>query len=266
MKLSISNIAWPAEQDQDIYHLMKKYGFSGLEIAPTRIFPEHPYECIQEAGSWKDSIRKDYGFEISSMQSIWYGRTEKIFGSEDERTVLADYTKKAVDFAAAIGCPNLVFGCPKNRNIPETGNIETAAGFFNEIGEYAYSRGCVIALEANPPIYGTNFINTTKEALDLIKAVGSYGFQLNLDTGTMIENAENVSQLSGFEGLIHHVHISEPGLRPLVKRKLYEELAEMLAGIDYSGYVSIEAGKQDNPDNISEMMEYVVRVFNDSFN
>lgn len=54
-----------------------------------------------------------------SMQSIWYGRTEKLFGTEEERNLLLDYTKSAVDFAAAIGCKNLVFGCPKNRCIPE---------------------------------------------------------------------------------------------------------------------------------------------------
>lgn len=38
MKLSISNIGWDAEQDEAVYRLMGAYGFSGLEIAPTRIF------------------------------------------------------------------------------------------------------------------------------------------------------------------------------------------------------------------------------------
>ena len=31
-KLSISNIGWTKEQDQEVYYLMKKYGFSGLEM------------------------------------------------------------------------------------------------------------------------------------------------------------------------------------------------------------------------------------------
>ena len=39
MNLSISNIGWPAELDSQVYALMKKHGYSGLEIAPTRIFP-----------------------------------------------------------------------------------------------------------------------------------------------------------------------------------------------------------------------------------
>ena len=38
------------------------------------------------------------------MQSIWFGRQERLFGSEEEREILIDYTKKAVDFAVAIQC------------------------------------------------------------------------------------------------------------------------------------------------------------------
>ena len=46
MKLSVSNIGWKMEEDEYVYSLMKKYGYSGLEIAPTRIFPEAPYDCL----------------------------------------------------------------------------------------------------------------------------------------------------------------------------------------------------------------------------
>ena len=44
MKLSISNIAWDTSEDKMIYELMQNHGCSGLEIAPTRVFPEHPYD------------------------------------------------------------------------------------------------------------------------------------------------------------------------------------------------------------------------------
>ena len=39
MQLSISNIGWAAENDRQVYGLMKKYGFQGLEIAPYENFP-----------------------------------------------------------------------------------------------------------------------------------------------------------------------------------------------------------------------------------
>ena len=44
MKLSISNIAWSKEDDDKVYGFMRELGYSGLEIAPTRIFEGQPYQ------------------------------------------------------------------------------------------------------------------------------------------------------------------------------------------------------------------------------
>ena len=76
MNLSISNIAWVPEQDTNVYRMMKNYGYSGLEIAPTRIFPENPYGDLDKARLWAEVLKEKEGFQIPSMQSIWYGRTE----------------------------------------------------------------------------------------------------------------------------------------------------------------------------------------------
>ena len=60
MKLSISNIAWKAGQDQTVYKMMQTYGFTGLEIAPTRIFPENPYQDLEAAKEWAKSLTEEY--------------------------------------------------------------------------------------------------------------------------------------------------------------------------------------------------------------
>ena len=261
MKISVSNIGWSPENDEAVYRRMRENGFSGLEIAPTRVIPEAPYDHIPEAVRFAESLRAQYGFCIPSMQSIWFGVQEKVFGTAEEKTRLIAYSKKAVDFAEAIGCRNLVFGCPKNRALPEGADPAEAVGFFREIGDYAAAHHAVIALEANPPIYHTNYINTTPGALQLIREVGSEGFRLNLDTGTMVENGEDVSVLEGSEKWIHHVHISEPGLVPLQERPLHRELAAFLRSFAYEGFVSIEAGRQEDPGVLAGMMEYVACLF-----
>ena len=97
MKLSVSNIAWESGQDERIYQEMKRYGFTGLEIAPTRWFPEAPYEHVREVREHSLRLRERYGFRISSMQSIWFGRTESIWGSDEERSRLKEYTRLALD-------------------------------------------------------------------------------------------------------------------------------------------------------------------------
>ena len=263
MKLAISNIAWTMEQDARMYNLMKRLGYEGLEIAPTRIFPQNPYENLENASKWQQDLAKEYGFCVPSMQSIWFGRQEKIFGSEEEKAMLLSYTKKAIDFAAVIGCKNLVFGCPRNRTVPAGMSAELAIPFFKELGAYAAAKGTVIGMEANPPIYNTNYINDTKSALELIEQIAEKGFLLNLDVGTMICNHEWVEMLEGMASRINHVHISEPGLKPIEKRSLHHELAAFLKENAYSGFVSIEMGKQEvfEESALEEIMCYVKEIF-----
>lgn len=265
MKLSISNIGWAGEFDTQMYALMRRYGFSGLEIAPTRVFGENPYDKIRDAADWSKNLNEKYGLRVSSMQSIWYGRTEKLFDGAEDRRILIDYTKKAIDFAAATGCGNLVFGCPRNRYLPEGANPADAEAFFGELGSYAAEKGTVLAMEANPPIYNTNYINTTKDALELIKEVGSEGFLLNLDVGTMVENRESVSELEGQVFRINHVHISEPGLKQIVKRELHRDLFRLLKKEDYHGWISIELGRQENLDIIEEALKYVSELWGEEY-
>lgn len=264
MKLSISNIAWDAGQDEAVYGMMKQYGYTGLEIAPTRILQNNPYEQLKAAERWAKVLKTNYGFSISSMQSIWHGKQEKIFGSDEERDSLIEYTKKAIDFAEAINCGNLVFGCPGNRVVPEGMPEEDVSSiivpFFRELGLYAHTHNTTIAMEANPPIYHTNYINDTLSAIELVKSVNTSGFRLNLDVGTMIYNQEPAADLKSCVKYINHVHISEPELKPIQKRKLHLELFTILKQEGYSGYVSIEMGKQDNAIVFQTTLKYLEEI------
>lgn len=263
MKLSISNIAWTQEQDKEVYNLMKKNGFSGVEIAPTRVVGENPYDKVDTASKWSQGIRNEYDFSVPSMQSIWYGVEEHIFRSDDERQELIDYTKKAIDFASAINCHNLVFGCPKNRVIYDKKNdYEKGISFFREIGEYALKKGTVIGMEANPDIYGTDYINDTTSAIQLVKDVESKGFLLNLDLGTMINNKESIDVIENEVDLINHVHVSEPFLKPIVEgREIHKEVASLLIKENYQNYVSIEMGRVEDLNTIEEAMKYISDCF-----
>lgn len=261
MKLSISNIAWTAENDAEMYQFLQKSGYQGLEIAPTRIFPEAPYDKLAEAKEWAWKLKEKYGLEIPSMQSIWYGHQEKIFGSKEERNILIDYTKKAVDFAEVIGCKNLVFGNPKNRDTDDVlGNYHTAIEFFREIGNYAFEHHTTIAIEANPVIYNTHFLNTTEQAVEMAYRCGSEGLKVNVDLGTIIYNEEDINYLKQITEYINHLHISEPGLNFIEKRDLHNELFKILREIGYDNYVSIEMGNKGELDTIKNIINYIYGV------
>ena len=263
MKLSISNIAWNAADDAKIYHLMKNYGFDGLEIAPTRILPEMPYDRLEDIKKWYEDLWDAYGFHISSMQSIWYGRKENLFGTDKERELLMAYTKKAIKFARAVECKNLVFGCPRNRYLPEGEEPEKGVRFFKEIGDYASKNSTALAMEANPSIYNTNYINDTPSALELVKTVCSPGFLLNLDVGTMLYNKEQISLPEGTVKFINHVHISERRLNCIQQRNIHRELFSLLKNEHYDGYISIEMEKQDDFAVIESTMGYIRELWDD---
>lgn len=258
MKFSISNIAWSADHDAEMYQFLKDVGFQGLEIAPTRIFPEKPYEHISEAKDWAVVLKSNYGLEIPSMQSIWYGHQEKIFGTKEERQILIDYTKKAVDFAEAIGCHNLVFGNPRNRDTEDVaGNYPTAIDFFREIGDYALEHNAIIAIEANPVIYNTHFLNTTEQAVEMAYKSGSDGVKVNVDLGTIIYNVEDVNYLKQIPEYINHVHISEPGLNLIGHRPDHRLLFDLLKSMKYNRFVSIEMGNKGGLTDVKDTIQYL---------
>lgn len=258
MKLSISNIAWGSESDTIIYDKLKSVGFQGLEIAPTRIFTSQPYTHIEEARVWASQLYENYGLKISSMQSIWYGRQEKIFGDKYDRRVLVSYTKQAILFAEAIKCRNIVFGCPRNRDTDDvSGNLDIAINFFKELGDYALEHNTIVALEANPSIYHTRFMNTTEQAVEMACKSLSKGIKVNVDLGTIIYNDENIQYLRQIAKYVNHVHISEPRLNFIEKRELHYRLFSLLSDMDYQLFVSAEMSNGGDIEKVCQVIEYV---------
>lgn len=224
-----------------------------MEIAPTRIFPQAPYDQLENAAAFAEMMQNNYGLSIPSMQSIWYGRTENIFGFDLDRALMLDYTQKAILFAEAIRCPNLVFGCPKNRNIPGTDSLPIATAFFGAIGQFAYEHHTVIAIEPNPHYYHTNFINTTMEAFDFCKEVNSPGLKVNVDLGTVIHYNETLDFINKHIDLINHIHISEPMLALLEKRSIHGDLKSL----NYNRYFSIEMKNSDDIELVKNTVRYI---------
>jgi len=241
--LAASNIAWPRERDAEMYRFLAENGFTGLEVAPARLFPPGAggiYKRLDEAAAFAETLRGAWGLRVVSMQSIWRGRAERLFGSPEERRALAAHTRDAARFARALGCGSLVFGCPRNRAVPAgmpaEAAAEIAAAFFAEIADAAAEHGAVIALEPNPPIYDTNFVTTTAAAFALCAAVSRPGLKVNVDAGAMLYNHESADIVAGRLDMVSHIHVSEPGLGPVERRPLHRALA----ALPYTGFFSLE--------------------------
>ena len=163
-----------------------------------------------------------------------------------------------MDFAMAAGCKNLVFGCPKNRAIPSEDHLPVARAFFRDLGECARQRGLTISLEPNPPIYSTNFINTTPEAFSFCEEIASQGLKVNIDAGTMIYYREDTQVVQDNIGLVGHIHISEPNLAPLEERPLHRALRALKA---YNLFYSIEMRNPGDIGQVKKAAAYGMGVF-----
>lgn len=257
MKLSISNIAWSAEHDEDMYRFLCAEGFDGLEVAPTRLFAQNPYAHIKQAEEFARKLRTQYRLAVSSVQSLWFGRTENIFASEEDNAFLTAYTMDAIAFARALGSRNLVFGSPKNRNMPSPARLSDADAFFYRIGQAAYERGAVISFEPIPAYYGTNLINTTQEAIAFCRRLNCPGLKINYDLGTAIYNEESLDDLFLNLDLVHHIHISEPMLAAVQPRDIHKQLQVL----KFSGYFSIEMKNLNDIALVKKIALYVRDLF-----
>ncbi|WP_196603716.1 sugar phosphate isomerase/epimerase family protein [Pectinatus haikarae] len=258
MNLAISNIAWSKEDDKIVQPFLQKNGFSGMEIAPTRVFQEDPYNYLDKAILFAQKLKEDYNLSIVSIQSIWYGKTENIFNSTQEREILYSYTKKAIDFAVSMGCDNIVFGCPKNRIIIDKNQYEVAIDFFSRLSEYAHANDVIIAIEANPEIYNTNFLTTTSEVLNFVRDVNMPGLAVNYDLGTVIYNKERLITAKDMK-YVNHIHISEPFLNKISIREIHKKLRLLINDSNYKKYVSIEMKNLNDTDVVKKC---VIDTFN----
>lgn len=254
MQLAISQIGFAKADEPAVYARMRRCGFAGLEGAPTRLAGESdPYSHTDAALAAK----REAGFCIPSLQSIWYGQTGSLFCAADAPR-LAVYTARAAAFAVTLGCPSLVLGCPKQRVMAPGQTARDALPFFARIAADAFAKGTAVSLEANPPVYGTNFCNTSAEAFAFAREVEH--LYVNYDVGTLLTNGESLTPLADYLALVRHIHLSEPGLAPIERRAVHKELAALLRAGGYAGFVSVEMRAQ--PLTVVErVLEYTAEVF-----
>lgn len=251
MKLSMSNIAWAPEERLEAYAILAGAGFTGLEIAPALFFHEAEDPFVPDTASARRARVEaaDAGLVVVSMQSLLFGVAgAALFEGPEARTVFEKGMRRAIALAERFGIPNLVFGSPAQRRVPEGMAMEQAlaeaAEVFRKLGDTAAEAGTRIAIEANPAAYGTNFCTTLDEALAFVDLVDHPAVVPHLDLGAMHMNGDFAgvpARLPALAPRLSHVHVSEPHLvpAPAAAAPLVPVL-EALAAAGYARAVSIE--------------------------
>ncbi len=250
-KLAMSNIAWAPEERLEAYAILAEAGFTGLEIAPGLFFHAADDPFLPDTASARRARVEaaDAGLALVSMQSLLFGVTgAALFKGREARVAFERGMHRAIDLADRFGIPNLVFGSPQLRRVPEGMAMETAleeaVEVFRKLGDAAEAAGTRIAIEANPAAYGTNFCNTLDEALAFVALVDHPAIVPHLDLGAMHMNGNIGSlkaRLPDLAPRLSHVHVSEPHLAPApADAATLAPLLEGLAAAGYARAISIE--------------------------
>ncbi len=257
MKLAISNIAWPVEEQDRFLKLIKKLGCSGVEIAPSLIWPDPVGSTSVERKKFKALI-ESYGLEIPAIQALLFGREDLgLFRDEAAGRKTADYLKGLCRLAADIGAQVLVFGSPANRkrgNLSMDESFDRASKLLSGVGQTATDLGVYFCIE---PLRRseTDFISTVDEGLRLVDMIDQKGFALHLDGKAVSEEGGDFKKL--FKRALprlRHFHINEPELAEVdttgeVKHK---QMAQALKEVGYSRYASIEMRRWPDHENVIE--------------
>ncbi len=271
MRISISNIAWRADEEFAVRELLAARGIDAVEIAPSKIGPKpaelSPTELLRYREFWSER-----GIEIVAMQALLFGRGDlALFGSSAQRDELFEYLTRIVRAGGALGAAALVFGSPGNRKrgeLDEARAAEVAVDFFRRVGDVALAADTCVCIEPNPPEYGCDWIQRVSQARQLVERTAHPGFGLHIDAAALQLAGEDIEQLHASAGRIRHFHASEPHLAPVgpntsVPHKRYATaLRTCGAPVVSIEMRPVEASRSNLP-HIERALDYVQSVYGD---
>ena len=263
MKLAISNIAWEKHDEPQMLHMLKRYNVNGIEIAPTKIWPNWEGATQKNAEAYRKQMANE-GFDIPAMQAILFGRSDLQLFEPECHTNFLEHIKCVADLSAGLGAKVLVFGAPKNRRrgqISIRRATEIASKFLYHAGEICIGSGCCIGLEHNPIEYGCDYITNVADARELVDLVNHKGLQLHLDSAGIHMCGGEITKAIKNAGSFIHYHISEPMLEPIENGKVdHSNAFKVLTEVNYTGWVSIEMKQLPKFEKIEGSLKVVKKL------
>ncbi|MCZ7489102.1 sugar phosphate isomerase/epimerase family protein [Rhizobium rhizogenes] len=247
---SISNIAWPAEMDEEALSIAVTLGFSGVEIAPAKVFG--PIDLFDKniVVSYREKLLR-LGLSVSALQGVLFGLDgAHLFRTDEARDLLFRRLKKIATIAAILGTNAVVFGAPTVRDpgtLSSEEAWELAVNFFRQVGSLYNEKGIKLCFEANPAAYNCKFITTTDEAIRFVSDVNQEGLSLQIDTGTIFMNGEDLAVVAKALSTGAHFHISEPHLNVVgMSGADHSTIGKLASQSRYTGWKSVEMRRVEN--------------------
>ena len=185
------------------------------------------------------------------VANLFLPRTLKVTGPEIDRDQQMAYVKKAFARLSRLGTGIVVFGSGGARQVPDGFDKAEAwkqlVEFGQRIAPEAKAAGITIVIE---PLrrQETNIVNSAREGLELVKAIGHPNFELMIDFYHLASEQEDPAIVLEANQHIHHLHVANPQGRvfPLSWSEFdYAPFFANLRKIGYDKRISVEASTKD---------------------
>jgi sugar phosphate isomerase/epimerase len=187
------------------------------------------------------------------------------------RQATTDYLVALTDFCADLGGRVMVFGSPKQRQIPDGETAETAAVRFMEslrpALDCASKHGITICLEPLPPPEA-NFLLTLEEAVTLMRRLNHPAAKTIFDVKSASSEGRPLPDLiNDYAPYIAHVHANDANRRgPGFGETDFQPILQALQTAGYAGFVSVEVfDYSPDPQTIaSQSLRYLQRCLSEA--
>ena len=187
------------------------------------------------------------------VTNLFLPGTIRLTGPVIDKDQQMAYVRKAFARLERIGVGTVVFGSGGSRRVPAGFPKEEAfaqlVDFGKRIAVEARAHGITVAVE---PLRSqeSNIINTAREGLALVNAIGDPNFQLMIDFYHLASEKEDPQIVIDAKDHIRHLHTANPTGRvfPLKWEEFdYAPFFANLRKIGYNRRISVEASTKDLP-------------------
>ena len=256
MPFAVSNIALPAFDHLRELAALPGLGFTGLEVAPSRVWRDG-WDAAKVT-AYRRAVEAA-GLKVVGLHSLFFDRPELgLFKAPELRAATIDFMVALSALCRDLGGTTLIYGGGRKRGeLPaEAARAETRR-FLADMLPRIEAHGTKLCFEPLGP-KDSDFLNSAAECLALTDEIAHPALGLQLDAKALVENAETGAEtFAAVKGRLDHFHANDPGLVPPGRTGAVDHalLGQRLRAIGYGGWVSSEQRLLSEADPLADVAQ-----------